>query len=289
MPWEQTFWTDTIDQILTSVSSWLPAVLSALLLLVVGWLFAKIGQFLVTNLFRRLGIDRLAERTGISQGLSAIRVQNTMSWILGRTIYWLILIFFILLALGALGLTDVVTTALNSFFTFIPRLVTATIIFLFGAFVARILGDGITAMTVQSNVTNGKMLGQAVRFSVLLLVVILSLDELGVQTTILTTVILIVIAAIALGLAIAFGLGNRQIAHSIMAGFHAREEFSPGQALTIGEYSGMLVRVGATKFFIETSNGIISLPNTVLLDDIVKLNLGDKTTGVEDQETSSEN
>jgi small-conductance mechanosensitive channel len=289
MPWDQTFWTDTINQILSSISSWLPAVLSALLLLVVGWLIASISQALIKNLLSRLGLDRLAERTGIAQGLTAIGVQNNLSFILGRTVYWLILIFFVLLALGELGLTDVVTTALNGFFTFIPRLVAATIIFLIGAFIARIVGDGITAMTAQSNITNGRILGQAVRFSILLMVVILSLNELGVQTTILTTVIIIVVAAVALGLAVAFGLGNRQLAHSIMAGFHAREEFNPGQTLTIGEYTGTLVRIGATKTLLETSNGLISLPNIFLLNEIVKLDPGDKTAGKIDDQPSLDN
>ena len=101
---------------------------------------------MVVRLLRRLGLDRLADRTGIARGLTNFGVESTLSYLLARTIYWLILIFFILLALGALGLTEVVTSALNSFFAFLPRLVAATVIFLAGAFIARIVGDAITAM-----------------------------------------------------------------------------------------------------------------------------------------------
>jgi small-conductance mechanosensitive channel len=251
--------------------TWLPAILGALLLLLIGWLVARISQAVVGRLLHRLGLDRLADRTGISRGLTTIGVQNALSYLLARIIYWLILIFFILLALGALGLTDVVTSALNSFFAFLPRLVAATAIFLVGAFIARVVGDAIIAVSAQSNIPSGRVLGQAVRYSLLLLVAILALDELGVQTTILTTIIIVTVAAVAFGLALAFGLGNRQLAHGIMAGFHAREEFSPGQTLTVGDHTGQLVRIGATKALLETSEGQVSIPNVALLDEVVRL------------------
>lgn len=271
MPWDQAFWSETLAEIQSSLSTWVPSILGALLLLLVGWLVARIGQAVVVRLLRRLGLDRLADRTGIARGLTTIGVKSTLSFLLARTTYWLILIFFILIALGALGLTDVVTSALNSFFAFLPRLVAATAIFLIGAFIARILGDAITAMTAQSDIPSGRVLGQAVRYSLLLVVVILALDELGVQTTILTTIIIVAVAAVAFGLALAFGLGNRQLAHGIMAGFHAREEFNPGQTLTVGEHTGRLVQIGATKALLETSEGQISLPNVVLLNEVVRL------------------
>ncbi|MGD2077030.1 MAG: mechanosensitive ion channel [Chloroflexota bacterium] len=271
MPWDQQFWTDTIDQLGESLAQWLPAILGAIILLIVGWLVARLVQAVLVRLLRRVGLNQLAERTGIDRGLSTIGTQSTLSYLLARTTYWLVLIFFVLLALGALGLTDVVTSALNGFFSFLPRLISATVIFLVGAFIARIAGDAITAVSLQSNIATGRVLGQAIRYSILLVVIILSLDELGVQTTILTTIIIITIGAVGLGLALAFGLGNRDLAHSIMAGFHAREEFNPGQQLSVGQYTGRLVRIGATKTLIETDDGPVSVPNIVLLNEVVTL------------------
>lgn len=281
MPWDQEFWVETIGEIQTSLSGWLPAVLGALLLLGLGWLIAWLSQALISRLLRKLGLDRLAERTGISRGLNAIGTQSALSYLFARITFWLILIFFILLALGTLGLTDVVTSALNSFFAFLPRLITALVIFLVGAFLARIIGDAIISMTAQSNISNGKVIGQAVRYSILVLVIILALDELGVQTTILTIIIIILIAAVALALAVAFGLGNRQLANGIMAGFHAREEFKPGQTLVIGEYTGRLIRIGTTKTLLETKDGQVSVPNVDLLDQVIRLPAGDPSTSSE--------
>ncbi len=288
MFWDQDFWVETFNEIQSSLATWLPAILGSLLLLLFGWLVARIGQAVVFRLLRRLGFDRLAERTGIAQGLINIGVQSTLSYLLARIIYWLILIFFILLALGALGLTDVVTSALNSFFAFLPRLVAATAIFLIGAFIARIVGDAVTAVLLRSNMPSGRVMGQAVRYSILLVAVILALDELGVETTILTTIIIITVAAVAFGLALAFGLGNRHLAHGIMAGFHAREEFSPGQTISVDDLSGRLVRIGATKALLDTSEGQISLPNVVLIDEVVRLGAEDEPPVVKNQQGANE-
>ncbi|MFN2188626.1 MAG: mechanosensitive ion channel family protein [Candidatus Promineifilaceae bacterium] len=282
MIWDQEFWTGVFDEIQSSLSTWLPAILGALLLLILGWLVARVSQSVLARLLRRIGLDRLADRTGIAHGLATIGTQSTLSYLLARIAYWLILIFFILLALGALGLTDVVTTALGSFFAFLPRLVAAMVIFLAGSFIARIVADAITAVTTNSSIPNGRVLGQAVRYSILLVVLILALDELGVQTTILVTIILVTVAAVALGLALAFGFGNRQLAHGIMAGLHAREEFTLGQTITVGEHSGQLVRIGATKALLKTSEGEISIPNVILINEVVQLSPGVEIASADD-------
>lgn len=281
MPWEQDFWTEIIGELQTGVSTWLPAILGALLVLFLGWVVARLSQAVLVRLLRRLGIDRLAERTGISRGMNSIGMSNSLSYFLARLAYWLFLIFFILLSLGALGLTDVVIATLNSFFAFLPRLVATTAIFLVGAFIARIAGDAVAAVTLQSNIPSGRVLGQAVRYSLLLVTLILALDELGVQTTILTTIIIVTVAAVGFGLALAFGLGNRQLAHSIMAGFHAREEFVPGQTLTVSSHTGRLVRIGVTKALLDTGDGLVSLPNIVLLNEVVRLKPAEESAGDE--------
>lgn len=69
MPWDQIFWIETIHQIQSSLFTWLPRILGALLLLIVGWLVARVSQAVIARLLRKLGLDNFAERTGINQGL----------------------------------------------------------------------------------------------------------------------------------------------------------------------------------------------------------------------------
>lgn len=268
MPWEPEFWTETLSAILTGIALWLPSLLGALLLLVVGWIVARVSQFFLASLLRRLRVDRLAERAGITRLLAEVGLESSAANLLARLVYWLILLVFVLAAVESLGLQGV-TETLGALIAYLPNVLAAALILLLGSLLARVIGDAVGTVAMRAGIGTGPVLGQVVRYILLIFAVILALEQLGVRTTLLSTVTIALIAATALALALAFGLGNRELAHNIMAGFHAKEAFAPGQNITVREYSGRLVAIGAVKSTIETGAGQVSLPNSVLIDEAV--------------------
>ncbi len=268
MPWTAEFWTTTLNNIVTDVTTWLPRLLGALVLFVVGWIVARLMQFILAGLLRRLGADRLAERAGVTRFLANVGLDTSIANLLAQVIYWLILFVFILAAVESLGLSGVSET-IGNLINFLPSVLAAAIILLLGALIARVLGDAVGAMAVQSGVTTGPVLGQAVQYVLLIFAVILALEQLGVETMLLTTVAVALISATALALALAFGLGNRELARNIMAGFHAQELFATGQNVTVGSYNGRLIAIGTVKSIIETEAGQVTVPNSTLIDEAV--------------------
>jgi ABC-type transport system involved in cytochrome bd biosynthesis fused ATPase/permease subunit len=99
--------------------------------------------------------------------------------------------------------------------------------------------------------------------------VIITLEQLNVRTTLLSVVAVVIIATLALTLALAFGMGNRELARHIMAGFHVKESFTPGQKLTVRHHTGRLVSIRAVNSIIETDAGRVSIPNDVLISEEV--------------------
>ena len=268
MPWTAEFWTTTLNNIVTDVTTWLPRLLGALVLFVVGWIVARLMQFILAGLLRRLGADRLAERAGVTRFLANVGLDTSIANLLAQVIYWLILFVFILAAVESLGLSGVSET-IGNLINFLPSVLAAAIILLLGALIARVLGDAVGAMAVQSGVTTGPVLGQAVQYVLLIFAVILALEQLGVETMLLTTVAVALISATALALALAFGLGNRELARNIMAGFHAQELFATGQNVMVGSYNGRLIAIGTVKSIIETEAGQVTVPNSTLIDEAV--------------------
>ena len=126
------------------------------------------------------------------------------------------------------------------------------------------------------------MLGQAVRYVLIIFVFILAIGQLGIETTLLTTVLVVLITATTLALALAFGIGSRDLARNIMAGMHLKDAFSLGQTIKVGEVGGKLVEIGSAKSLIDTEGGLISVPNTLLMDEQVIL-LGDKEGDTPDE------
>ncbi len=270
MPFDPQFWTELWGDTFSTVMLWLPKLAAALVILIVGWLVARLVQFLLSNLLRRLKLDKLTERVGISRVLDNAGLDPSVSNLLARLTYWLILFVFVLAAAESLGLIGIAET-LNQLVNYLPNVLAAALILLLGSLIAQVTGDAVGGMTTQAGVAAGPAVGRVIRYTVLIIAVILAMDQLGIQTDLLTILASALVIATALALALAFGIGSRDLARNIMAGFHANESFEEGQQISVRGYSGSLVSIGTVKSVIRTAEGLVSLPNSALTEEEVTI------------------
>lgn len=268
MPVDPEFWTRSVGELFSSILLWLPRVVGSLLWLLIGWLMARLFQALIGNVLQRIGFDRIAERAGVRQLLANAGVEASTSRMLARLVYWLILLLFIIAAAESLGLAGVVDT-LEALIAYLPNVLAAALILLLGSLLARIVGDAVAGMATGAGVAGGEAAGGLVRYALLIFVFIVTLGQLGIETALLTTVTVVVITAATAALALAFGLGSRDLARNIMSGLHARDAFAPGQEVRVGGHQGRLLSIGAVKAVIETDGGLVSLPNARLTEEEV--------------------
>jgi hypothetical protein len=268
MPFDPQFWTNLWEETLGMVVMWLPNLLGALVLLLVGWLVARLVQFVIGGLLRRLRLDALTERVGISRILSNAGLDTSVANLLARLAYWLILFVFVLAAAESVGLIGI-SEMLNRLVGYLPNVLAAALILLLGSLIAQVVGDAMRGMATQAGVAAGPALGQIVRYTLLVFTIILALGQLGIQTDLLTIAASALVIATTLALALAFGFGSRDLARNIMAGFHAKEAFKEGQQLNVRGHSGQLVSIGTVKAVIKIDEGMVSLPNSVLTEEEV--------------------
>lgn len=268
MPFDPEFWTQIWGDFVVGAMAWLPRLLGAIVWLLLGWGVARLAQYILASLLRRLGLDRISERVGATQVLTDAGLEPSASRLIARLVYWIILLVFVLGAAESLGLQGVVNT-LEGLVAYLPSVLAAALIVLIGGLIARVVGDAVGALSRQAGVRAGAALGQGVRYVLLVFVIILALEQLGIQTTLLTTVATVLIAATALALALAFGLGSRELARNIMAGLHARESFREDQQVAVDGHAGRLVSIGPVKTVIDTDAGLVSLPNVTLTEEAV--------------------
>jgi small-conductance mechanosensitive channel len=185
-------------------------------------------------------------------------------------LYWLILLLFILAAVNRLGMEGL-DQALTVFIGYLPSVLAAALILFLGAVLARFVGDAVEAFSIRAGISGGRLVEQVVRYAILSLAVILAMDQLNLRVDFLVSILVVVVAAVALATGLAFGLGSRGLAHSIMAGFHAREAFAQGQQLRVRSHTGRLVSIDAVQAILETEEGLVSIPNTVLVEEEVTI------------------
>jgi hypothetical protein len=204
----------TWDQIVGGV----PEVLSALLLLLLGWVLARVARRLAIKLFRALKVDALAENVGIEGFLVQGGVEFTAVTLLGGLVYWTIL-FLTFVALLNMLAVPAGMALLERIVLFVPNIVVAVIVLIFGTVVSRFVGA--VTYTYLNNVGSkgAAVIAAVARFAMLGFVVAMAVEQLALKSEILVSGFQIAFGALCLALALAFGLGGREWAAKILDKF----------------------------------------------------------------------
>jgi Conserved TM helix len=266
--------TNALLNILTEILNFLPHLVNGLIILIVGYLLSALIRWIIRTLLLRLHFEQLADRIGITNALRSLGVRLPLSGLIAQIVFFFLLLSFATSAFVLMGLTAV-ADLLRNVLAFIPRAISAAIIIIFGSMLARFLGETITTVAGNVNITYNKALGKLIEYTLVAFVVVLAISTLGVDTTILTSALTIIIAAGGLAVALTFAFGAREAARNVIAGHYIRQNFSPGQQLEMGDYRGRLRSTAGTYSVLDTGSesegtGTISLPNTFLLQNAVR-------------------
>ncbi len=269
MPWNPQVWSDIIIGALTELfdqmAALLPNLVGALIVLLVSWLLAWLAQRAARRVLARLGLDHLAERAGVTDTLTRAGITTPLSHLLGRAIYWLLLLTFLMIALESLGLTTA-ATALRALVAYVPRVLGAAIVLVGGALIGQFLGKGAQALAAGSGVEFHAALGRAVQYTILAMAAVLAVDQLGLNTTLLNSALGNLLTVAGAGLALALALGSREAVRNLLAGFYAKDLFEIGQTVEVDTHRGTLGAIGPLKTVITTAEGSVSVPNSLLMD-----------------------
>jgi hypothetical protein len=193
----------------------MPRVGLAIVLLVVGWLAAKGARRLTIKVLRWLRVDALAERAGVEGFLVQGGVQYTTVTLIGGAIYWLILFLTFVLLLNVLDV-PAGRELLSRVVSFIPKVVVAVVVLMFGTVVARFVGT--VTYTYLNNIGSkaATVIAALARYAMLAFVVALAFEQLDLRSEILVTGFQIAFGGLCLALALAFGLGGREWAARVL-------------------------------------------------------------------------
>jgi len=197
----------------------LPALVGALVIVFAGYLLAKVLEKLTERGLRRIRLNHLLERGGVIQAVERSGTHVNPTRVLANLVFWLVMFTVILLAANALGL-DSLANVVSTLVSYIPSVIAAIVIILVGIVLGGFVGGLIGASA--GAVHGGRALARVARGGVILLAIFMALQELGIATEIVTTAFAILFGAIALALALSFGLGNRELAGEITRDLYER-------------------------------------------------------------------
>ena len=260
---------NALTKIVIDIINFIPNLINGLIILLVGYVSARVVRWILSSVLLRLKFDPLVERIGITGSLRGLGVATPLSTIVAQAIFGLLLISFLITATRLMGL-EAVAQLLERLLTFLPNLIAALIVFLLGGIVAQYVGNLVTSVARGAGLGYAGRLGRVLQYLISLFVVILALGVMGIDTTLLVTSLTILIAAFGLAMGLALGLGARKIVTHILAGYYMRQRFPVGQLIAINQVRGEVSGIGGVNTEVTTVDGIFVVPNGLILESVVE-------------------
>lgn len=198
----------------TGVALFVPRLLAALIIIAVGWILAAVVRGIVRRLLAWVQFDRLVERTGASEMLRVAELPRA-EILLAEIAFWVIFVGFMLSGVDALEFRAL-EGMVAGFVRFVPRFVLSLVILAFGMLIANFVWRATLLAAVNGGLPSARLVAGAMRLLVVAISVAMALEQLGLGTTVVLTAFAIAFGAVMLGLAIAFGLGGRDIARHLL-------------------------------------------------------------------------
>ena len=193
----------------------LPNVLAMGIILLGGLFTAWIFGSFVERLFRMIGFDHLCDRLGMNAALLRGGVKTDPSRLVGRSIYWTVLVLASIAALGALNLTPINQFA-QSLLAYVPHLVTASVILLAGYFLSNFVSRAVLIAAVNAGLPPARLVAACSRWGMQVLAGAMALEQLGIAQHIVVVGFGITWGGLVLAGAIAFGLGGGDLAKEFL-------------------------------------------------------------------------
>ena len=251
----------------------LPHIVAMLVVIVVGYVVARVLDKFTVALVESLGLQAAAERSGLANSMKHAGITRSVPSIIGQIVFWLTMCVVLAAAFNILGL-DAVSAAMEQIVAYIPKLLVATVVVVVGLLIAGFLRGVVATSADRVGITYAQTLADAVYYVLALMTFIGAFDQLHIEFGLLKELILLAAAGLALGCGLAFGLGGRDVMAGILAGYYLRQRMHAGDRIHVAGMDGTVRDVGPVATVIETEEeGLLnrhSVPNTKMLNEAVR-------------------
>lgn len=252
-----------------SIFAELPKVAVGILLIILGFLVAKLIEVVLRAMLTRLRFDNLMEKVGIDKALQRIGLRQRLNLFLPKLAYFLVLSLLAKTASDALGLVAI-SSAIGAFFAYLPNIIAALLLLILGTTLGQFAGQMVTQAAESAGVDSASTLGRLVSALIVFIVAMMAIGQLKIDTEMVRIVTSFFLGAGALAFGLAFGLGTRDIVRNIVTGFYARKVLVVGKDLEVAGESGVLTAITATHAVLSSDGRNIIVANSNFLEQPCK-------------------
>lgn len=252
------------------ISEVIPNILGALLILILGWIITKILIYILKRFLKFVKVDALMDDLKQREVFGNAKFNFKLSNVIVKFVKFVLLLIFLSFALEILN-WNVVSKEIGNLLRYLPKLLTALVLFAIGLYIANFVRKAIAAFFSSFDLIGSKIISQLVYYIIVIIITITSLNQAEIDTTIITNNLTLVLGAFLLAFAIAFGLGSKEVIQRLLFSFYSNKKFEVGQHITINNTKGEIISIDNICATLKTSTGRLVIPIQELVESRVEI------------------
>lgn len=267
-------WTDLTFQSLRAmgekVMTVIPNILGAIIILIIGWIITKIVVIIVKKALKLFKLDSLTNKLSELKifGESNIKFNVTNAIVL--FVKWILFLVFLIIASDIMNWT-IVSHEIGNLLSYLPKLFSAIALFMIGIYIAQFIRKAILGLYDSFALAGGKVISGLVFYLIAVLITITALNQAGINTTVITNNISIILGALLLAVAIGFGLGSKEIIRDLLRTFYVKKTYEIGDKIKINGMEGSIDAIDNTYLTLDTEKSKIFIPVKGLDKSIIEV------------------
>ena len=262
---------NSLGEIFMDIVSALPGIIGAIVVLLFGWVFMFVVKLVLKNVLKLAKVDKLSERVNEAKLFgddSTVKVD--VSKVILGFVKGVLLLVFIIVAADVMGLS-IISKEIANLLRYLPILLSAVVIFMIGMFAAKLIKNAISNIFESMDIGGSKIISTIIYYIILLFVLITSLNQAGIDTTIITSNFTIILGAFLLAMALALGLGSREIVGDLLRAFYSRRIYEVGDKVKFKKIEGTVESIDNIAMVLKTGKGKVVVPIRKITENTVEV------------------
>lgn len=262
---------NSLEDIVSKMTEILPNILGAFIILIFGWLFTKLILFIIKRLFRLIKLENQLNKLKQKSYVTSFFIKLDLIKVILSFIKFTLYIIIISIIFEVLG-WDSISQKIIDFLDYLPSLISGLVIFIIGINIAAFIKNSLNSLFQAMDLVYGKLISQIVYYILAIIITITSLNQAGVDTSIITNNLTVVLSAFLLTITLALGLGSRGIVDSLLHTFYSKKRFEVGQMVKLqdGE-EGVIVAIDSIYYSIDIGDEILVIPIKKLSEQTTRI------------------
>jgi hypothetical protein len=259
-----------LSNMLSGMVSDIPKLIIAMIILVVGYIKTSMAKKVVSSALQKAKLDQFGDKLNQIDILAKNNVEIKLSALLGKMVYYMIMLVFAMAAVGALDM-PVLAELIQYFIKFVPNLITAFIILIAGLLLGDTLNNIVTATCKSKGRPSANIIGSFVFYFIIINVIIVALSQAQINTDFFAQNISITTAGGVLAFTIGYGFASKDLVASFLASYYTKDKLNIGDKVTLNGVTGVITNVDKSSVTMTSDQKDVIIPLNKILQDNIEI------------------